>query len=582
MKKIVLCLTIMVIIMFCQHKLSYAVDTDEEILKNHHDLVTPIYFKDTNEPVTVPKNISLNKKQFRGIYVYTNENLDFQQENTIQGFKRQYLKILNKMEEYNMNVIIFQIRPTNDAFYTSTLNPWSRYLTGKEDKSLNWDPLKWMISTTHDRGISFYAGFNAYRVSNLTELDKMIYLDTLSEKNYAKRYPDYVLKSIYIDGRYQYFLNPGVKEVQDFILNSVMEIVNHYEIDAINLENYFYPFSTTNQFDDNEQYLNNNEEELTISEWRRRNITSLIHSIKEEISLYNEKYNKTVQFGMTPYGVWDNYNQDNPEGSHTIGYTSYQNQYADTRQWIKKQYVDYVAPNIEWDFEEYSTPYADVVKWWSEVVNDTNVNLYIGHDIDDEMNNENQIIDQIRFNHKYSTIKGSLLFSYNSLENEENDKISLFFEDLKQNYWYQIAIHPSIESLSDYPPKSISRLLIKYDKRNVNLSWKPVDEAKFYLIYRFENDEEIDLNDTTKIIKIIDQKSGDKMEFIDSDIETHRIYRYFIITINETFHESTPVVFDIDLNPNEMFSTQIIIFSILSFIALSFIGFSSFKALKKS
>ena len=31
-----------------------------------------------------------------------------------------------------MNALVFQIRPEGDAFYKSDLEPWSKYLTGKQ------------------------------------------------------------------------------------------------------------------------------------------------------------------------------------------------------------------------------------------------------------------------------------------------------------------------------------------------------------------------------------------------------------------------------------------------------------------
>jgi len=557
----------------------HADSLEEEILKNHYDSSIPITFHGSDEPILLTKEVELKKQQFRGLYVYTNNNLDFRRKGTIENFEQQYIDILNKIEANNMNAIVFQIRPMNDAFYSSELNPWSRFLSGIENENPGWDPLKWMISKTHDKGVSFYAGFNAYRVSNDTELDKTSYINTLSEKNYAYQHPEQVLQSTNIDGVHQYYLNPGDPEVNTFILDSVMEIVNNYDIDAINLENFYYPMDGLH-INDSTTYSLNNEDNLNIKDWRRKNITDLVKNIKEEISFYNVKNNKRIQFGITPYGVWNHYNIENKNGSYTVGYTSFENQYADTRNWIKKGYVDYVAPQIEWEFEDLSNPYADLVKWWVNEVKDTQVNLYIGQDIKSDLNNHNQIIDQLRFNNNYEEIKGSLLFSYSTINNQGNEPTQRLLEEIRYNHWKHLAFHPTIISLDNIAPKAVDRLLVKYVNSDVLLSWNKVKDAKAYIIYRFNNEEEINIDNTANIIKIINQTKYDKISYIDKNIQTDTIYRYIIVTIDEAYNESVPVAFDIDLYPNEMLRSEVIIFTITSSITLLIISCSAFITLR--
>ncbi|QVK17862.1 family 10 glycosylhydrolase [Mycoplasmatota bacterium] len=579
MKKLQL-LFLMTILLFISCNNVYASEEEQEMLMNQYDSSKPIIFRYSEKPVFLPKEIKVVKQQFRGVYVYTNKNLDFKTENSIKAFKAQYEEILNTLEEYNMNAIIFQIRPTNDAFYQSELNPWSKYLMGTEDQDPGWDPLKWMISVTHGRGISFYAGFNAFRVSNATNLEKVFFINSLSEKNYANKHPEYVLTLTNTNGQYQYILNPGEEDVKQFVLDSIMEIVKNYDIDAINLENFFYPMSALGNFNDSKQFNNNNEDNLTVDNWRRQNITDLIINVKDEIIYYNNKYNKRIQLGVTPYGVWDNYNLDNKNGSKTTGYTSYGNEYADTRFWVKKEYVDYIAPQVKWEFEDPSTPYADVVQWWAETVKDTQVNLYISHYVNPNLKNQHQILNQLRFNQNYSEIKGSLLYSYHTINNQNNDRITKLLETIKTEYWHNITIHPVIKSVDNKPPKAVDRLLVKYIKNTVRLSWDSVKEAKLYLVYRFRNNEEMNLSDPTSIIEIVNQTSDDKIVFIDNNIRNNNIYRYVIVTIDEAYNESAPVIFDIDLNPNKMLPTEIVIFSITSLITFIVISYTAIKTLR--
>lgn len=148
-------------------------------VSDYSNLDQTVTYYNSNIQVEIPEYIKHNKQEFRGVYVYTKNNIDFNEVATINEFKTQFDTILNKMDSYNMNSIIFQVRPMNDAFYSSKLNPWSRYLMGEEGKSLDWDPLTWMIDESHKRGISFHAGFNTFQVSDYIGISKEEYLKKL-------------------------------------------------------------------------------------------------------------------------------------------------------------------------------------------------------------------------------------------------------------------------------------------------------------------------------------------------------------------------------------------------------------------
>ncbi len=568
----------LIMILFITPNLVNASAEDKEMLMNPTDSTVPIIFHTTGEPVLLPKVVIPEKQQFRGLYVYTDQNLDFGQQSSIDAFKAQFLDILAKLEDYHMNTIIFEIRPLNDAFYSSTLNPWSKYLTGNEDEDPGWDPLQWMISETHANNMYFHAGFNAYKVSNKTTLSKGDFIKTLSEKNYAFKNPGDVISTEFIDGQFQYFLNPAQSKVQQFILDSIVEIVTHYDIDALNLEDFFYPPSFTNQYGDEIQYNQSKNKGLSIDDWRRDNINNLIINIKEEITYYNTKNQKYIQLGVTPYGVWAN-STDNKEGSYTTGYSSYDSEYADIRYWIKNEYIDYVAPQIEWGFEDLTHPYADLVEWWVNVVKDTDVNLYIGQGITKDWSYEDQVLDQLRFNQNYHEIKGSLLFNYHNFNNT-NDTITHTLNGIKTIYWKQSTLYPTILTLSNNEPKAVDRLLVTYINNYVTLSWNQLKSAKFYIIYRFKNEEPINLADTSHIIKIINSSNQSKVTFMDKDIAPNNVYNYLITSMDYVNKESIPVTFGVSTYANEMFQKELFLFILTGSITLLVIGYSSFITLR--
>ena len=52
--------------------------------------------------------------------------------------------------------------------------------------------------------------------------------------------------------------------------------------------------------------------------------------------------------------------------------------YADVRGWIKKEWIDYVVPQIYWHIGFEIADFKILTDWWSDVVKDTNVKLYVG------------------------------------------------------------------------------------------------------------------------------------------------------------------------------------------------------------
>ena len=202
-----------------------------------------VYHYGKGGEVTIPKNFTVYESEMRGIWVATVYNIAIgKQQGTSQSaiddYKAEFLSILDRMEEFGMNTLYFQIRPSNDAFYKSELNPWSQYLVGPGIDP-GWDPLTWMIDETHKRGFDFQCWMNAYRVTTHSVLpdgdamasvysnDQLLQykneaLKGLADKNFAKLHPEYVVLGEY-DTRL--ILNPSEVAVQQFIVDSLKEII---------------------------------------------------------------------------------------------------------------------------------------------------------------------------------------------------------------------------------------------------------------------------------------------------------------------------------------------------------------------
>lgn len=394
--------------------------------------------KFSNAKVTVPDAYRPRAREMRGVWVATVENIDFPAHNSAAAFQRDYITVVNNLKKTNFNTILFQVRPMNDAFYPSKLNPWSRWMTGTEGKSLGgFDPLAFMVSETHKRGLEFHAWLNPYRIVSSTKLRKAAYLKTLDDRNFAKRNPHLVLEVRRKDGTYSLLLNPGEPRVVRHILATVQEIVQNYPVDAIHFDDYFYLYGGVGDADHN-TFRQYNPRKLTLEEWRRANVDAVIRGVKQELTAHNRRTGRKVAFGVSPFGIWAN-RKSMSAGSLTGGLQSFFAQYADTRGWVKKGWVDYIVPQLYWPFSMDVAAYAALADWWAEAVKGTDVNLYIGHGAyrlgADRNWHRGELADQLRYNTKLREVDGSILFSYRNIFTPSNQVMKEGTGRILNDYW---------------------------------------------------------------------------------------------------------------------------------------------------
>jgi uncharacterized lipoprotein YddW (UPF0748 family) len=398
----------------------------------------------SNDPVVIPSQYRRSMTEMRGIWVATMKNIDFPSHEAIADFKKDFIVLLENLRNARFNTLIFQVRPQNDAFYPSKLNPWSRFLSGTEGKGLGFDPLRFMIDETHKRGMQFHAWLNPYRVTNEIPQSKEAYLKTLSALNFARRRPDLVLAAPAGKNRLL-FLNPGEPEVVRFITDTVREIITNYDVDAIHFDDYFYPYGGVGNADA-ATFQRSNPSLLSLDDWRRANVDSAIKSVSDAIRTHNRKTGKQVEFGVSPFGIWANSKQ-HPQGSLTGGLQSYLTQFADTRKWVRQGWVDYIAPQIYWSFDHNTAAYAVLADWWAACVRGTPVKLYIGHAAYKQGDGGGwryymELPNQLRYNNKHPEIRGSCFFSYNSVFAPKNNAMRAGIRTITTDYWSAPAKHP--------------------------------------------------------------------------------------------------------------------------------------------
>lgn len=250
--------------------------------------------------------------------------------------------LLDKMAALNLNSLVFQIRPASDAVYNSSLEPWSRYLSGTEGKppSPFYDPLHFVLSESHKRNIEVHAWFNPYRA----------YLDGWL----AKKYPQYA----HPIGGNSVVMDPGAKVVQDHVYKVFTDVTTRYDIDGVHMDDYFYPYpGAAVHFDDHITYDAYKEAggKLSLADWRRDNVNTLIKRLSDMIHATKP----WVKFGISPFGIWK---AGHPPG--ITGLSSYDAIYADSRRWIREGWLDYLTPQLYWKIDPPQQSYTALLDWW--------------------------------------------------------------------------------------------------------------------------------------------------------------------------------------------------------------------------
>ncbi len=374
------------------------------------------------------------RSEFRGVWVATVDNIDWPGKGNFNtdSQKVEFIRLLDMHQRNGMNAIVVQIRPCTDAFYPSPYEPWSQWLSGVQGKppSPYYDPLQFMIAETHKRKMVFHAWMNPYRaVFNINET-------VVAATHITRLHPEWFIT--YGDKKY---FDPGNKAAQQYVTAVVKDVVSRYEVDAIHFDDYFYPYKIEGKvFPDDATYrLYGNG--LTRDDWRRSNTDSIIAALSATI----KKENKQCQFGISPFGVWRNVDRDPINGSKTNGAQSnYDDLYADILLWLKNGWIDYVAPQLYWEFGHRKAPFEVLLNWWGK--HTYGKQCYIGIGIyransNAAWSNNNQLSRQIEALRNTPNINGMIFFSSKTFETNPNG----WSDSLRLNYFKEPAALPSLE-----------------------------------------------------------------------------------------------------------------------------------------
>ena len=383
--------------------------------------------------------------EFRGVWIATVDNIDWPQKNqfNVDSQKADFIRQLDLHKANGMNAMVVQVRPATDAFYPSPYEPWSQWLTGVQGKPPVpfYDPLQFMIEESHKRGLEFHAWLNPYRAN--FSIGKA----SIAPAHISRLHPEWFLSY----GGKLYF-DPGNREGQQWVLNVIRDIVQRYDVDAIHMDDYFYPYRIAGkEFPDAVSYAAD-PRGLNREDWRRSNVDTIIYNIEKVIK--DEK--PWVKFGISPFGVWRNQDKDSTGSATQAGQTNYDDLYADILLWLKNGWIDYVAPQLYWEIGFKKAPYETLIEWWSR--NTYGRHLYIGQGIYRSLEksassaawkNPNELPNQIKLLRNTPNVHGSIYFSSTSFDRNPNGWV----DTLRNNYYNKPAQIPPMDWLPENPKK---------------------------------------------------------------------------------------------------------------------------------
>lgn len=448
-------------------------------------------------PCVTAQNL-LPKREFRGAWIQIING-------QFEGMSRDQMQAnlthqLNVLQQCGINAIMFQVRGEADAMYPSPYEPWSRFLTGRQGTAPNpyWDPLAWMITECHKRGMELHAWINPFRAK--TKGTKVLALNHPYVKH-PERFFEY-------DGLYLF--DPGLNENRRYICQIAADIVRRYDVDGIHMDDYFYPYPVAGMtIPDQATYITHKNGIDNVDDWRRYNVNLFIEMMHDSIRAVKP----WVKFGVSPFGIYHNVQPgSNIPGSNTRGLQNYDNLYADVLYWINKGWVDYNIPQIYWEIGHKAADYEELIKWWSRFAGGRP--LFIGQDVERTVRaadlknpQRNQMLAKFGLQRSLRGIQGSCLwYSAAVVRNEGN-----YATALQKNYHRTPALQPLFPFIDDEAPGKPRKLKTMWMPNGYYLFWtapkgtQEMDVARNYVVYRFEQGERIDLFNPEHIVAITPQ-----------------------------------------------------------------------------
>jgi len=423
--------------------------------------------------------VDLPKKEVRAVWLTTIYGLDWPSKpaktpTEVKAQQEELIRILDRLEEANFNMIFLQTRVRGDVIYRSKIEPASKVFSGKYGVMTTYDPLAFAIEECHKRGMECHAWFVTFPIGTERIVKEQGNLSVVKKKPaLCKRHNG------------EWYLDPGVPETSDYILSLVKEIVNGYDIDGIHFDYIRYP-EQANKFPDKNVHAKYGKKQR-LADWRRENINKMVFHIYDWV----KSAKPWVQVSSSPLGKYGRI-----ERVPNAGWTAYESVFQDPKKWLEMGKHDMIVPMMYYQHDNFF-PFVD--NW----VENCGGRLVVpGLGAYRMMKEEgdwlvNDLTDQIDYSRYFGGAGVAFFRSANVTGNLKG-----LYGQLKDNYYKYPAQLPPLTWLSDHKPTTPEEIKVERVGDELKLSWnKPKDEAVplTYTIY-YSMSDSIDTNSPVNIL----------------------------------------------------------------------------------
>ena len=384
------------------------------------------------------------KREMRAAWVATVYRIDWPTSvNNASAQKAELNAYLDNLQTQHFNAIYLQVRTMCDAFYQSSYEPWSSYLTGTRGKDPGYDPLAYAVEQCHARGIQCHAWINPYRWSTGTNWNTPQDQD-LKNKGMLLSYTSGSTTTT--------ILNPGLPETRQRIVNVIQEIITNYDVDGIVFDDYFYPNGIpTNSSAGDYNLWNDSGVDMTLADWRRNNVNMMVADVYNMI----QEVKPEVRFGISPAGVAGtrstSANQHGVTPCPTGSDWQYNGIFSDPLAWLEQGTIDYISPQLYWKTNHSTNPFGPLTQWWSYIAKHFGRHHYASHSISFLAEGSNttsswaEITTQINYSRQYTenSAPGVVLYSAKNI-NGNNGGVSGLGNYLLANVFQHPAMIPAV------------------------------------------------------------------------------------------------------------------------------------------
>jgi uncharacterized lipoprotein YddW (UPF0748 family) len=313
----------------------------------------------------------------------------------------------------------------------------------------------------------------------------------------------------------------------------ILDVVKRYDIDAVHLDDYFYPYRIAGvTFGDAAAFAKYNPARIAgWDDWRRNNVSIFIQNLNERIKA-QKPY---VKLGISPFGVWRNQSKDTAGSPTRGGQTNYDDLFADVRLWMEKGWIDYLLPQLYWEHGHKLVAFETLLPWWRD--HSYGRQVYFGLGLyrmlgtpQGKWAGTHELLSQIRRIRKEAPGTGYVLYSLSNL-----NKIIAPIEDSLESYGRSIALVPPMRWLDSIPPPPpVARGLSTAS--GYLLEWlppNPPEPSLRYAVYRFAKGERIDLSNPERIITLTSDT-----RYLDANPTGSSTY--VVTTLDRLWNESLP------------------------------------------